>query len=121
MTKPIIAIVDDDESVRRALSRLVRSLAYQTTDFPSGESFLVSLTNVIPCCALLDMHMPGLDGLQVLEEMRSRKLTVPTIIITANSQPNMRELCMKAGAAGYLQKPLDLDVVLSSIQSVAAA
>ena len=115
--RPIVAIVDDDRAVRRALRRLVRSFAYEPEDFASGEEFLESLARTIPGCVLLDLYMPGLDGLQVLAEMRSRKLDVPAIVITANSQPNMREICMQAGAAAYLQKPLDPDTVLATIRS----
>jgi FixJ family two-component response regulator len=119
--KPVVAIVDDDKSVRRALRRLVLSFAYEATDFSSGETFLDSLSTDVPSCALLDLHMPGMDGLQVLTQLRSRKLNIPAIIITANSQPAIRELCMKAGAAAYLQKPLDPDLVLASIQSATMA
>ena len=118
-TKPIVAIVDDDRSVRRALRRLVLSFAYEPEDFASGEEFLESLARAIPGCVLLDLYMPGLDGLQVLAEMRSRNLDVPTIVITGNAQPNMREICMEAGAAAFLQKPLDPDTVLASIRSLA--
>jgi FixJ family two-component response regulator len=119
-TRPIVAIVDDDKSVRRALRRLVLSFSYEPEDFASGEEFLDSLARGIPGCVLLDLYMPGLDGLQVLAEMRSRKLDVPTIVITANAQPNMREICMGAGATAFLQKPLDPDTVLASIRSATA-
>jgi FixJ family two-component response regulator len=115
-TKPIVAIVDDDNSVRRALKRLVLSFAYEPADFASGEAFLESLTRTIPGCVLLDLYMPGLDGLQVLQELRSRKLAIPAIVITGNSQRNMRERCMAAGAVAYLQKPLDPDTVLETIR-----
>ena len=112
----IIAIVDDDESVRRALSRLVVSLSYQPADFSSGEDFLDSLEANVPTCALLDLHMPGLNGLQVLEAMRARDMSIPTIVITANAQPEMRERCLEAGAVDYLQKPLERELVFSVIR-----
>ena len=63
---PVIAIVDDDETVRRSLRRLVNSLSFQAADFASGEAFLQSLAQSSPACMLLDLHMPGLSGLEVL-------------------------------------------------------
>lgn len=120
-TGSVIAIVDDDEIVRRALKRLVGSLSYKTAEFSSGEAFLASLENISLSCALLDLHMPGLDGLAVLEAMRSRRIKLPTIVITGNAQPDMRKRCMHAGAVAYLQKPLDRDVVFTTIEAITVA
>jgi FixJ family two-component response regulator len=113
----VVAIVDDDEVVRRALKRLVRSLSFQATDFACGEAFLESIETLEPACALLDLQMPGLDGLEVLLAMRTRNLNIPTIVVTANAQPDMKARCLRAGAVAYLQKPLDRDVVLSAIRA----
>jgi FixJ family two-component response regulator len=115
---PVVAIVDDDDFVRRALRRLIRALSFRPSEFASGEAFLESLAQNVPSCVLLDLHMPGLNGLQVLEQMRARKLNVPAIIITGNSQAEIRGQCIEAGAAAYLQKPLDPETVLSTIRSV---
>lgn len=95
----------------------MRSLSYKTADFESGEAFLESLSGGVPICMLLDLHMPGLSGLEVLEALRLRRLDIPTIIITGNARSDMRERCMNAGAVAYLQKPLDRDVVRQTIQT----
>lgn len=118
---PVIAIVDDDETVRRSLRRLVNSLSFQAADFASGEAFLQSLAQSSPACMLLDLHMPGLSGLEVLEALHTRRLQIPAIVITGNARPDLRERCMHAGAVAYLQKPLDRDLVLTSIQKATAS
>ena len=112
----VIAIVDDDDSVRRALRRLMVSFSFRPVDYPSGEAFLSSLQTCVPDCVLLDLHMPGRNGLQVLEAMRQRGIKVPAVVITANLQPEMRNQCMEAGAVAYLSKPLERDLVFSVIQ-----
>ncbi|RUX06480.1 MAG: response regulator [Mesorhizobium sp.] len=117
---PIIAIVDDDDSVRRALKRLLFSLSYESIAFSSGEAFLESLEITMPSCVLLDLHMPGLNGLQVIEAMRSRNKNIPVIVITANPQPEMRKRSIAAGAVAYLSKPLGREGMLSAIQSTIA-
>jgi FixJ family two-component response regulator len=106
-TAAIVAIVDDDDSVRRALHRLVASLAFSPAGFASGEEFLSSLGDNRPSCALLDLNMPGMKGLEVLKRMRAWGSDIPVIIITAFDQPGMRERCLTAGAAAYLIKPLE--------------
>lgn len=114
-TTPVIAIVDDDGSVRRALRRLVLSMSYQPADFASGEEFLQSVEESAPQCVILDLHMPGLSGLDVLNRLRLADEDVPAIIITANSQPELRAECLAAGAAAFLQKPLDSVVLLAAV------
>jgi FixJ family two-component response regulator len=116
-TTPVIAIVDDDGSVRRALRRLVLSMSYQPVDFPSGEAFLESVRDDAPQCVILDLHMPGLSGLDVLHRLRAASANIPAVIITANTQPELRADCLAAGAAAFLQKPLNADLLFETLQS----
>ena len=116
-TTPVIAIVDDDGSVTRALRRLVLSMSYQPVDFPSGEAFLESVRDDAPQCVILDLHMPGLSGLDVLHRLRTASANIPAVIITANTQPELRADCLAAGAAAFLQKPLNADLLFETLQS----
>jgi FixJ family two-component response regulator len=114
-----VAIVDDDETVRRALRRAISSVSYLPLEFASGEDFLASRQHEKMACALMDLHMPGLNGIDVLERMKGQNHQVPVIIITGGDQPRMRQKCMLAGAAGYLVKPLDRDAMISMIEAFA--
>lgn len=116
-TPPVIAIVDDDGSVRRALSRLVLSMSYRPVDFSSGEAFLESLRDDAPHCVILDLHMPGLSGLDVLDRLRLAEAKIPAIVITANTQPELRADCLAAGAAAFLQKPLNIDLLFATLRA----
>lgn len=113
----VVAIVDDDDSVRRALSRLLVSLACKPVEFASGDAFLASLSAGVPDCVMLDLHMPGLQGIDVLHRLRERSHQVPAIIITAVDQTDMREMCLHAGASAYLMKPLERATVSSAIET----
>jgi FixJ family two-component response regulator len=117
----VVAIVDDDDSVRRALHRLVLSLSYQSRTFASGEEFLEALQNSTPDCVLLDLHMPGLKGVDVLHRLRKEGRRVPAIAMTGFDEHGMREKCLAAGAAAYLVKPLERAVVASAIEEATAA
>jgi FixJ family two-component response regulator len=119
-TKLRVAIVDDDEIVRRALRRLIASLSFDPVEFSTGEAFLSALDVGIFSCALIDMHMPGLNGVDIVLRMRSEGRVVPAIIITGGDVPKMRERCLKAGAAGYLVKPVERDTVSSAIKLLLA-
>jgi FixJ family two-component response regulator len=101
-----IAIVDDDPSVGRALGRLVRSLGMQSETFLSGEAFLryVELGGT-PDCVVLDVQMPGMNGLKVQQQMYQQQMAVPVIFITAHDDPGVAERVIATGAAGFLHKP----------------
>lgn len=116
----VVAIVDDDDAVRRALRRLVVSLSYHPIGFASGEEFLADLHEVAPACVLMDQHMPGLNGLDVLRRMRSEGRRVPVIIVTGFDQPGLRQKCLDAGASDYLVKPLEASAVATAIQAAMA-
>jgi FixJ family two-component response regulator len=116
-TKLRISVVDDDESVRKALGRLLSSLDYQAETFDSGRAFLDSLADRCPDFLVLDLHMPGLSGLDVLQQLTRTSVPVRVIVITAHDEPETQTQCLAAGALAYLRKPLDEQVLLSAIRT----
>lgn len=119
MTEPglAIAIVDDEEPVRKALGRLLRAAGHQVTTFASGGAFLEALPSPHPDCTILDLHIPGLSGLDILERLAHQKPEFACIVITGKDEPGMRNRVLAAGAKAYLTKPLDEQTLLTTIQS----
>lgn len=115
--KPFIAIVDDEQAVRRALVRLLRASRLDAEAFPTGEAFLDSLRVRRPDCVILDLHMPGLTGGDLQRLLLDARSRLPVIILTANDEPATRERCLADGAMAYLRKPLRSDVLLASIEA----
>ena len=113
--KLLVSIVDDDDGVRKALLRLLSSHDLNAETFGSGQAFLDSLANRSPDCLILDLHMPEISGLNVLQHLSRIGLRVPTIIITAYDEPEAH--CLAAGALAYLRKPIDEQVLLAAIES----
>ena len=116
-TKLRISVVDDDESVRKALGRLLSSLDYKAETFDSGRAFLDSLADRCPDFLVLDLHMPGLSGLDVLQQLTRTPVPVRVIVITAYDEPETQTQCLAAGALAYLRKPLDEQVLLDAIRT----
>jgi len=110
-----VAIVDDEEPIRKALCRLLRAAGLKAEAFSSGQSFLDSIFARQPDCVILDLHMPGLSGLQVLQQLQSSRFRLPAIVITGHDEPQTQERCLSAGASAYLRKPLDDAVLLETI------
>lgn len=115
--RPLVAVVDDEASVRKALRRLLSASDLDCALFASGRDFLESLQGKVPDCVLLDLHMPGLTGLDVQRELSRSGARVPTIIITAHDEPPNRAQCLSAGAVAYVRKPFDGSLLLSVIAS----
>jgi FixJ family two-component response regulator len=116
-----IAVVDDEDSVRRALARLLSASQFDVNAFASGEEFLTSLPKRSPDCAILDLQMPGLTGRDVQRQLSLAGSRFPVIIITAHDQPAMREQCLADGAAGYFAKPFRRDQLIAAIHAAIRA
>ena len=114
---PYVAIVDDEEPVRKALKRLLRASGLEADTYASGKDFLEASGTRVPDCVVLDLHMPGMSGLDVLRELRAARSALPAVMITAYDEPATREQCLAAGAAAYLRKPLDERLLLNAISA----
>ena len=114
---PSVAIVDDEEPIRKALRRLLRASGIEAESYASGQEFLDAIAERRPDCLVLDLHMSGMGGLEVLRSLQSVKQKVPTVIITAHDEPETREQCLAAGACAYLRKPLEDRLLLNAISA----
>jgi len=112
---PLIAIVEDDSSVRKALARLLRASGLGADTYASGEEFLQALPGHAPDCLLLDLQLPGLNGLVVQLRLRQSGLKVPVVFISATEGLELRQQAMQSGALAWLRKPVDDQVLLNTI------
>ena len=113
--EPTIWIVDDDESVRRSLGRLLRSAGIRVLEFESARAFL----NASPPgsgCVILDLHMPDIHGLELLEQLAGSRPLIPVIVVSANGDLDTIESAIVGGAAGFLVKPVEDEVLLDSVR-----
>jgi FixJ family two-component response regulator len=117
-TKPLIVIVDDDESVREATRGLMKSLGFEARCFADAEEFLASDCLPRTACLIADVHMPGMSGLDLYRHLLASSRAVPTILITAYPNDRMRIEALREGIASYLVKPYDEDDLLTCIRSV---
>jgi len=113
--QPLIAVVDDEESVRLALARMLRASSFEVSIYRSGEEFLESLKTTVPDCVVLDFQMPGLTGRDIQRALSLAKLALPIIIVTAHDQPSLREKVLADGAVGYFTKPLRRDTLIAAL------
>jgi FixJ family two-component response regulator len=111
----IVMIVDDDESIRRAARRLIKSYGFPVETFASAEDFLSSGRLLETACLVLDVQMPGLNGLELQSRLITDGHQVPIIFITAFNDENARAQALKAGALGYLVKPFEEADLLTAI------
>jgi FixJ family two-component response regulator len=112
---PTVFVVDDDASVRGALARLLHSAGYQTETFASAEGFLAQSRFDAPGCILLDVRMPGLNGLELQQALAAANRQLPIVFITGHGDVPMSVRAMKAGAEDFLPKPFDDEELLKAV------
>jgi FixJ family two-component response regulator len=113
--RPLIAVVDDEASIRKALTRLLRSAGMDVESYPSGNEFLAACANHRPDCVVLDLHMPVVDGFAVQQRLNDRKDRLPVIVITGHDLPETRARAMAAQPVAYLRKPMNDETLLDAI------
>jgi FixJ family two-component response regulator len=116
----LIAIVDDDESVRDALTSLLHSVGWRAEAFASAEAFLLSGQVHTTACLLLDIRLPGLSGLELQRQLRSSQARLPLIFLTAHGTEAMRAQTLQAGAMAFFTKPFSDIALLEAIHTALA-
>jgi FixJ family two-component response regulator len=111
----LIAVVDDEGSVRTMLRRVLRVADYEVATFPSGEEFMASLPIALPACVILDVHMPGLSGFDVQRRLRAAGVRVPVVMITASDDSSLGGAAKAAGASCLLHKPFSSQALLDAL------
>ena len=117
MTKNLISVVDDDESVRRTTTLLIESFGFRAAAFESAETFLNSGHLHDTSCLIVDVQMPGMDGLQLQSHLAAAGCGIPIIFITAYESKDSRQRAMQAGATAFLGKPFSDEQLLQIIRS----
>ena len=116
MAKPTVYIVDDDPAVRDGLRALLTVSGYTLETFESAESFLAAIDRNTTGCAVLDIRMPGMSGLDLQRELKRRGIALPVIIITGHGDVPLAVAALKAGAVDFIEKPFDSDALIGSIE-----
>lgn len=117
----LVAIVDDEESVRKALGRLVRAAGFDVQTYASGADFLHSLARNSPQCVVLDLRMPQMSGVEVQSAMAQARRDVPVVIITGDDAAESRQQTLVRGARAFLRKPVDETTLLDAIRTAIGA
>ena len=115
---PLVSIVDDDPSVRRSTRRLLRCSGLRAEAFSTGEDFLRSESVTDTACLILDVRMPGIDGLELQRRLGETGRRIPIVFLTARASDEEERQAWQAGAANFLRKPIAKNALLNAIQAV---
>ena len=115
--EPLVCIVDDDESVRRALSRLLGSVGLRTEAFASPDEFLARALDERIACLLLDVQLPGMDGFELRERVAQAGVEAPVIFITSHGDAKTRARAAETDAVAFLEKPFNERVLLDALET----
>src|SRR5467141_4996666 len=113
---PLVAVVDDDDSVRESLGGLFRSVGYAAQGFASADAFLQSDDLAKTDCVILDVRMPGMSGLELQRQLVASHPDVPVIFMTAHDDARARSQALSGGAAAYLIKPFSEEALLDAVR-----
>ncbi|MCL4788665.1 MAG: response regulator [Verrucomicrobia bacterium] len=116
MAPPTVGVLDDEPEMRKALRRLLTSRGFQVVEFGHGSEVLDAAHPLALDCLLLDLHMEGVSGFEVMESFSARPLHPPVIVITAHDEPGTAERVRSLGAVAYLKKPVDRDALLEALE-----
>ncbi len=117
MNDRIVFLVDDDEAIRHSASFMLRHAGYVVKTFPDGIVFLESVSDAHEGCVLLDVRMPGMDGLAVQKALNERGINLPVIILTGHGDVPVAVEAMKSGAIEFLEKPYEKQALVSAIEN----
>ena len=112
----LVHLVDDDEAIRRSVGFMLKTSGFHVRAYESGVELLKSTSNLEPGCILLDIRMPGMDGLEVQKALRDEGVGLPVIIMTGHGDVTLAVQAMKAGAVDFIEKPFEKAVLLSAIE-----
>ena len=117
-----VYVIDDDDTVRDSLAALLEPEGFGVTLFSSADDFLKDLEETHPgdgglACLLLDLHMPGKGGQEFLNVLIARDFRMPIVVMTGNADEKSRSLALRSGAAAFLEKPVDADVLIETIRA----
>lgn len=115
-----IHLVDDDHSFRQAVSRLLQAAGFAVQGYASAAEFLLARAEEQPGCVLLDVHMPGLDGLELQASLAKQGATLPVVFVTGHGDIPMSVRAMKTGAVDFLTKPIKKEALLAAVQTALA-
>ena len=113
--RPLVSIVDDDELFRRSIERLLRSVGFTVEAFGSAEDFLEHGDLHRTACAILDMKLPGMSGLELQQRLIATPAPIPIVFVTAHDEAMMQANALRAGAIAFLQKPFDNTALLDAL------
>lgn len=116
MTERTVHLVDDDDAIRRSAGFLLKTSGFLVVSYASGDAFLAHAKSAVPGCVLLDIRMPGMDGLEVQQAMIDRGIALPVVMLTGHGDVTLAVRAMKAGAVDFLEKPFEKTALLGAVE-----